>query len=107
MRKEDFNKIFDKIYNLTDGEPQVNSCPDVVIDFSTISWTLKVDIYLNGFTLGNKPDYCYYLDNESSDDEVHAVISVLEACELFKHTFLNNWRGDLQPTIEQNLEKYF
>lgn len=105
MYKDRFNKIFDILYDLTDGKPQVGNCPDVVVDFSTISWTLKIEIYVNGFTVGDKPDYCYYLDDESSDEYVCRAIDTLNTCLLFKNIFSKNWHDEAISTMAKKLVK--
>ena len=73
MTRDKFNRIFELYYDITRGKPQIDGCPDVVIEMTSISWSLKIEIYINGFTVGSKPDYAYFIDDESSDLDANAI----------------------------------
>ena len=105
MTRDKFNRIFELYYDITRGKPQIDGCPDVVIEMTSISWSLKIEIYINGFTVGSKPDYAYFIDDESSDDYANVAINTLETCLLFRNIYSKNWNGKEVSTIVKKLEK--
>lgn len=94
MPKNKFLKIFELYYDITDGKPQIDSRPDVRIELNSISSSLKISVFINGYVRDTFPDYVYCLTNESSDDEFDRAISMLELCkdtvEISKKHFKNS-----------------
>lgn len=106
MNKQNFQRLFELYYELTDGKPQIDSCPDVKMEINSISWSIKISIYVKGFTTGDKPDIIFYLNNEVSDDYVYKVLEVLDKCVDIKRTYLSNPLYDIErEKILKNLLK--
>lgn len=90
MTKNQLIEIADLYYDITNGKPQIGDCPDVNIYISSISWSVRVEIFINGFTTGVAPDKIHYLNNESSDDEVTAVIEILKLCKEIRDIYVKH-----------------
>ena len=69
MPKNKFLKIFELYYDITGGKPQIDNRPDVRIEVNSISSSLKVSIFINGYIRDTFPDYVYCLTNESAEEE--------------------------------------
>ena len=76
-----FLRIFELYYDITNGKPQIFNRPDVKIEMSSISWSIRIYIFLHGFIADSSPDYTYCLTDESSEDEFDRAISMLELCK--------------------------
>ena len=81
MPKDKFLKIFELYYDITGGKPQIDNRPDVRIEVNSISSSLRVSIFINGYIRDAFPDYVYCLTNESSNDEFDRAISMLNLCK--------------------------
>ena len=86
MNKSDFLKIFDSYYDLTDGKPQSTFYPDVKIELNSISWSIKIDVFIDGYTRGDKPTYSYRIDSDTSDQYVKNVLHILNMCKKIRNS---------------------
>lgn len=91
MKKSKFLRIFDLYFDITSGKPQLPDRPDVRIEMNSISWSLKISVYINGYVKDGFPDYVYCITDESSNDELDRAIMMLELCkqivDISKKTF--------------------
>lgn len=103
MTKNSFQKIFDIYYDLTNGRPQIDNCPDVFIELNSVSWFLKISIFIEGYSTDKDPDIIFTIDNETSDEFIYHVIEYLESCLEVKRIYLSNPLYDIK---KENLKKY-
>lgn len=88
MTNNKFLKIMELYYNITSGKPQIESCPDINISISSISWSIRIEIFINGYEPNKNPDYIYCINNETDDAYIDQVIDMLQFCKYIKGIYL-------------------
>lgn len=105
MTKNQFRRFIELYYDLTDGKPQVDCCPDVRIEMNTISWSIKAEVFLKGYTTGDKADLVMRIDNETADDYIIWALGVMEKLVEIKHISMSNPFYDIRKEKLINLLK--
>ena len=90
MNRNQFRRFFELYYDLTDGRPQVDGCPDMRIEINSISSSIKIRVYINGYTTDDKPDLVLLMDNETADDYINWALGVIEKLVEIKRISMSN-----------------